>query len=124
MSERLFADAVVVFHLLFIAFVLAGGALVLRWARLAWIHLPAVAWAAYVEFTGTICPLTPLENALRGRTGQAGYGGGFVEHYIVPLIYPPGLTPTIQYAIGAAVVVVNVAFYFAAWARHRRTSRG
>lgn len=124
MSERLLADAVVVVHLLFIAFALAGGALVLRWPHVAWLHLPAVVWAAYVEFTGTICPLTPLENALRGRAGQTGYGGGFVEHYVIPLIYPPGLTPSIQYVIGAGVIAVNIAFYFAAWARRARTSRG
>ena len=117
MSDRLLADAVVVFHLLFIVFALAGGALVLWRRRFAWLHLPAAVWAAYIEFSGTICPLTPLENTLRRRAGGAGYEGGFVEHYVIPLIYPPGLTPTVQYAIGAIVVVVNVIFYVSAWRR-------
>ena len=117
MSDRLLADAVVVFHLLFIVFALAGGALVLWRRRFAWLHLPAAVWAAYIEFSGTICPLTPLENTLRRRAGGAGYAGGFVEHYVIPMIYPPGLTPAVQYAIGAIVVVVNVLFYFLAWRR-------
>lgn len=120
MSDRLLADAVVVLHLLFIAFALLGGALVLRWPCLAWLHLPAAAWAAYIEFSGTICPLTPLENALRRRAGVAGYEGGFVEHYVIPVIYPAGLTPRVQLAIGVAVVAINAAFYFAAWRRRRR----
>ena len=121
-SDRLLADAVVVFHLLFIVFVLAGGALVLWRRGFAWLHLPAALWAAYVEFSGTICPLTPLENILRHRAGSAGYEGGFVEHYVIPLIYPPGLTPAVQYAIGAMVVAVNVVFYVLAW-RRRRVSK-
>ena len=111
MIDRLLADAVVLLHLLFIAFALAGGALVLWRPRIAWLHLPAVAWAAYVEFSATICPLTPLENALRRRAGAAGYDGGFIEHYVIPVIYPAGLTPSIQVAIGGLVVAVNVAFY-------------
>ena len=119
MIDRLLADAVVLLHLLFIAFALAGGALVLWRLRIAWLHLPAVAWAAYVEFTATICPLTPLENALRRRAGAAGYDGGFIEHYLIPVIYPAGLTPSIQVAIGGLVVALNVAFYAAAWKRHR-----
>lgn len=122
MSDRLLADAVVVLHLLFIVFALAGGALVLWRPRFAWLHLPAAVWAAYVEFSGTICPLTPLENTLRHRAGGAGYEGGFVEHYVIPLIYPPGLTPAVQYAIGAIVVAVNVVFYVVAW-RRRRVSK-
>ena len=120
MSDRLLADAVVVLHLLFIAFALAGGALVLWRPRFAWLHLPAAAWAAYVEFSGTICPLTPLENTLRRRAGAAGYDGGFIEHYVIPVIYPAGLTPQVQLALGVAVVAINAAFYFAAWWRHRR----
>jgi hypothetical protein len=119
-SDRLLADAVVVLHLAFIVFALTGGALVLRWSRVAWLHLPAVAWAAYVEFTAAICPLTPLENALRHRAGQAGYAGGFVEHYVVPLIYPPGLTPAVQATIGAIVLTINAAIYAFAWTRRDR----
>ena len=116
MFDRVLADAVVVFHLAFIAFVLAGGVLVITWRRrVAWLHLPAVAWAAYAEFTATICPLTPLENALRLRAGQSGYEGGFVEHYLIPIIYPAGLTPNAQGVLGAVVIAVNLVFYAIAW---------
>ena len=120
MSDRLLADAVAVLHLAFIAFALAGGALVLWRAHFAWVHLPAVAWAAFIEFTGRVCPLTPIENALRQRAGQRGYAGGFVEHYVIPLVYPAGLTPAIQVAIGALVVAVNVGVYAAVVRRRRR----
>ena len=112
-------DAVVVLHLAFIAFAMGGGMLVIAWPRVAWLHLPAVIWAAYVEFTSTICPLTPLENALRLRAGEAGYAGGFVEHYLLPTIYPAGLTPHVQMLIGAFVIAVNVIFYAIAWRRRR-----
>jgi hypothetical protein len=116
--DRVLADAVVVFHLAFIAFVLAGGVLVITWRpRVAWLHLPAVAWAAYAEFTSTICPLTPLENVLRVRAGQAGYEGGFVDHYLIPLIYPASLTPSVQGVLGAVVIAVNLIFYAIAWRR-------
>jgi Protein of Unknown function (DUF2784) len=115
--DRVAGDAVVVVHLLFIAFVVGGGALVLAWPRIGWLHLPAVIWGAYAEFTSTICPLTPLENALRLRAGQAGYAGGFVEHYLLPIIYPAGLTPYVQTLIGGFVIAVNVVFYAIAWRR-------
>lgn len=114
------ADAVVLLHLAFIAFVLAGALLVLRWPRLAWLHLPAALWGMVVEWTGWICPLTPLENALRRAAGEAGYAGGFVERYIVPLIYPAGLTRDTQLVLGAVVLVVNVAAYGLVYARRRR----
>ena len=117
MLDRVLADVVVVFHLAFIAFVLAGGALVIWRQRFAWLHLPAVVWAAYAEFTSTICPLTPLENGLRLRAGQSGYEAGFVEHYLMPIIYPPGLTSNVQLILGAIVVAVNAAFYALAWRR-------
>jgi len=120
MIFRLLADAVVLVHLAFIVFVVAGGVLVLRRPRLAWVHLPAVAWAAYAELTATLCPLTPLENALRRRAGEGGYDGGFVEHYLIPVIYPAGLTPVHQRWIGVTVVALNLAFYLAAWVRARR----
>jgi len=116
--DRVLADAVVVFHLAFIAFVLVGGVLVVTWRRrVIWLHLPAVAWAAYAEFTSTICPLTPVENALRLRAGREGYEGGFVEHYLIPLIYPTGLTPNVQGVLGAIVIAVNLVFYAIAWRR-------
>ena len=121
MIPRLLADAVVLLHLVFIVFALAGGVLVLFRGYIAWLHLPAVAWAAYAEFTATICPLTPLENSLRKQAGQEGYDGGFVEHYLIPLIYPAALTPRLQMLIGAIVVAVNVAVYAGAlWRRSRR----
>jgi hypothetical protein len=121
MIARLSADAVVLVHAAFIAFVVLGGLLALRDVRWAWLHLPAAAWGAYAELTATVCPLTPLENALRARAGGAGYEGGFVEHYLIPLIYPAGLTPAHQSWIGAFVVVVNVAAYaFVLWRRHGR----
>jgi len=120
MFDRTWADAVVIFHLTFIVFVMVGGAFVVAHRRIAWLHLPAVAWAAYAEFTATICPLTPLENALRLRAGQAGYEGGFVEHYVIPIIYPAGLTQHVQLILGAVVVAVNLVFYTMAWWRQRR----
>ena len=124
MLDRLAADAVVVLHLAFVAFAAIGG--VIAWRRLAWawLHLPALAWAAYVEFSGSLCPLTPLENRLRARAGQAGYEGGFVEHYLVPVLYPAGLTPDAQVGIGAALVAVNVAIYAVALARARSRKGG
>ena len=121
MTTRLVADAVVVAHFAFIAFVTVGFLAVLREPRLAWLHVPAVAWAAYVTLTGAICPLTPLELDLRRAAGQGGYRGGFIEHYLVPLIYPPGLTRPVQAALGVAVLVVNVAAY--AWLVRRRATR-
>jgi hypothetical protein len=121
MLDRVLADAVVVFHLGFIAFVLAGGVLVITWRRrVAWLHLPAVLWAAYAEFTSTICPLTPLENRLRRRAGQSGYEGGFIENYLIPIVYPSGLTPSVQVVIGAIVVAFNVALYAIVWQRSRQ----
>ena len=111
MAYRWLADATVAVHLAFILFVVFGGLLAWRKAAWAWVHLPAVAWVAFIEFTGTICPLTPLENALRVKAGQAGYSGGFVEHYLLPAMYPSGLTPRIQAGLGTLVLVVNVVAY-------------
>ncbi|WP_043309425.1 DUF2784 domain-containing protein [Pseudomonas sp. ML96] len=111
MLLRVAADAVVLLHLLFILFVLGGGLLVLRWPRLALLHLPAAAWGVAVELLHLYCPLTPLENQLRRAAGEVGYAGGFVEHYLIPLIYPAGLTPQIQLWLGALVLVVNLPVY-------------
>ncbi|AMR80122.1 DUF2784 domain-containing protein [Cupriavidus nantongensis] len=113
------ADLVVIAHALFIVFVVAGGLMVLRWPRVAWVHLPAAVWGVLIEWAGWICPLTPLENTLRRAAGQAGYSGGFVERYLLPLIYPAGLTPAVQLWLGLVVLVVNVAIY-ALWWRRRR----
>lgn len=105
------ADLVVLLHFLFILFVLLGGLLVLRRPRLAWLHLPAVAWGALIEFVGWICPLTPLENALRRSAGEAGYTQGFIAEYLLPVIYPAGLTRDMQWLLGAVVLLVNLAVY-------------
>ncbi|KTB56834.1 hypothetical protein AO067_17165 [Pseudomonas viridiflava ICMP 13104] len=111
MFYRVAADAVVAFHLLFIVFVLVGGLLVLRRPWLALLHVPAIVWGAAVEFLHLYCPLTPLENALRSKAGEQGYEGGFVEHYLIPLIYPAGLTPGIQLWLGGFVLLINAAVY-------------
>lgn len=117
MSWRLLADAVVVFHLLFVAFAVAGGLLALRWRRLPWLHLPVLGWAALVEFTGWTCPLTPLENHLRAASGAAGYAGGFVEHYLLPVLYPAALTRDAQWLLGAGLLAFNAVVYAAVWWR-------
>ncbi|MCT9126055.1 DUF2784 domain-containing protein [Cupriavidus gilardii] len=117
------ADAVVVLHLLFVAFVVAGGALLWRWPRVAWLHLPAALWGATVEWTGWICPLTPLENRLRLAAGEQGYAGGFVEQYLLPLLYPQALTREMQLWLGALVVGINVAVYALWWWSQRRRPR-
>ena len=119
MLDRLAADAVVALHLAFVVFAAVGGLLAWRRLAYAWVHLPALAWAGFVEFSGTICPLTPLENRLRVRAGEAGYPGSFVEHYLMPVLYPAGLTPDAQKWIGAALVALNVAIYAVALARAR-----
>lgn len=119
MAYRAAADAILVAHLAFVLFVVFGALLLLRWPRLAWLHIPAFVWAAFIEFSGTICPLTPLEVALRQRAGQAGYGGGFVDHYVVSLLYPEGLTQNTQAMLGAMVVAINAAIYIVAFRRRR-----
>jgi hypothetical protein len=111
MPYGVLADLVLVVHLGFVLFVALGGLLVLRWPRLAWIHLPAAAWGALIEFTGGICPLTPLENRLRVLAGEAGYAGGFVEHYVTAVLYPDGLTRGAQVVLGVLVLLVNAAIY-------------
>jgi hypothetical protein len=120
MIWSLAADAVLFVHLLFIAFVLLGGLLVLRWSFVAWLHLPAAVWGVVVESMHWQCPLTPLENSLRQAAGQAGYAGGFIEHYLVPVIYPAGLTPQIQQCLGIAVLLLNGLIYTVVLRRVRR----
>lgn len=117
---RAAADAVLLIHAAFVAFVVAGGLAVLRWPRLAWMHLPAAAWGAGISFAGAVCPLTPLENALRRAAGEAGYPGGFVERYLLRALYPEGLTREVQVALGVGVVAVNVVAY--AWVLRRRST--
>lgn len=120
MLYRALADLVLVAHLGFVLFVMLGALLALRWPKILWVHLPAAAWGAFVEFSGRICPLTPLELWLRRQGGEAGYAGGFVEHYLLPLLYPPGLTTELQVTLGTAVVVANAALYGWLWRRFRK----
>ncbi|MGW8390103.1 DUF2784 domain-containing protein [Pseudoduganella sp. HUAS MS19] len=123
MLFRLAADAVLLLHLAFILFALLGAVLALRWPRLVRIHLPAALWAIGIELMGAICPLTYLENDLRVRAGQQGYADGFIEHYLLPVLYPAGLTPTLQYILAGIVLGVNLLLYAWLWLRHRRACR-
>lgn len=116
----LLADAVVVLHLAFIAFIVAGGFLALRWPRAAWLHLPVAAWGVVVHWMGWICPLTPLENWLRARAGEARYQSGFVEHYIIPVLYPAGYGPRLAFVLGAIVLGANAVIYALVLSRARR----
>ncbi len=118
MPYSLAADALLIVHLAFICFVVLGGLLVLRWRWLALLHLPSAVWGALIEFQGWICPLTPLEQRWRAAAGQAGYTGSFIEHYLVPVLYPDGLDRHTQLLFGALVVVINAAVY--AWLLWRR----
>jgi hypothetical protein len=121
MIYRLLADLTLSIHLAFIAFVALGGLLV-AWRRwVAWVHLPAAAWGALITFVGWRCPLTPLENRLRRLGGEAGYTESFIEHYIVPVVYPAGIGPTGWTVLGIAVVVVNGVIYGWVYRRARRT---
>ena len=120
MTARLLADAVVVLHLLFIGFVGFGGLLGFVWRGAPWLHLPALLWGILIELTGWVCPLTPLENRLRRAGGEAGYPGGFIEHYVLPVIYPADLTRHTQILLAALLVCANVAIYFLLWRRARR----
>lgn len=117
------ADMLVLLHLLFVVFVMGGGFLLVRWPKLVWLHLPAAVWGAYIEFSSGICPLTPLENRLRVHGGDAAYSGDFVEHYLLPLLYPAQLTPELQLWLGLAVVAVNLLAYTLAWRSWRRHIR-
>lgn len=123
MIDRLAADLIVALHAAFVAFACLGGLLAWRSLSHAILHLPAAAWAAFVEFSGRVCPLTPLENHFRQRAGEAGYAGGFVEHHLVPILYPAGLTPDVQIALGTVVVALNAAIYAVAIAKHRARRR-
>jgi hypothetical protein len=121
MLYRLAADSVLLLHLSFIAFVILGSLLVLRWRWLMLFHIPAAVWGTFVELTGRFCPLTIIENELRREAGIAGYEGGFIEHYLLPVIYPNELTPNVQLTLGLLVLIVNAAIY--AWLFHRPRAR-
>jgi hypothetical protein len=116
------ADLVLVLHFAFVLFVVLGGLLVLRWPRLAYVHIPVAAYGALIELVGWICPLTPLENSLRARAGEAGYEGTFVEHYILPVLYPSALTRNVQVLLGVLVLGLNLAIYTYVLRRKARRS--
>ena len=124
MIYRALADLVLVVHLTFVLFVVLGGLLVLRWPRAAWFHVPAAIWGVLIEYTGWICPLTPLENSFRARGGEAGYSGGFIEHYIQPLLYPAGLTRGTQIVLGSFVLLLNLSAYGILLTRAKTLHRG
>lgn len=113
----LLADAVLVAHLVFVLFVVFGGLLLLRWPKLAWLHLPAALWGVAIEYAGWICPLTPLENELRQRAGESGYSGDFVARYLLPVIYPEGLTREAQIGLGSGALLFNIVIYVLVWRR-------
>ena len=123
MIYRTAADLVLFLHLCFVLFVILGGLLALRWAKLARVHVPVAVYGALIEFAGFVCPLTPLENTLRHRGGEAGYRGGFIDHYVTATIYPEGLTRRIQFTLGAAVLALNGVVYLIWWRRRRQERR-
>jgi hypothetical protein len=120
MAYSLLADGVLILHLAFVIFVILGGAWVVYRPRIAWLHVPAFLWGAGVELVGGVCPLTPLELWLRHAAGEGGYAGGFVEHYLLRLLYPEGLMRADQLTLGVLVLVVNAFWYALAWRRHTR----
>ena len=123
MLHRLAADAVLLIHLAFILFALFGALLAIIWRWTPWLHLPAAAWSVFVEVSGRICPLTDVENDLRAQAGQSGYDGGFIEHYLLPVLYPAGLTREIQYVLAAIVLTTNLSIYAWLLLRRRRSPR-
>lgn len=117
---NILADAIVVIHFLFIAFVICGGLLVIRWPRISFAHLPAAVWGAAVEIFGLVCPLTPLENRFHNLAGNASYSGDFISRYLLPVIYPENLTTTIQQVLGGLVIAINIIIYVIAIRKHRK----
>ena len=122
MGFRILADATVVLHLGFVLFVIFGGLLVARCPWIAWIHLPSAVWGAWVEFAGWVCPLTPLENWLRQQGGGPGYTSSFIEHYLMPILYPSSLSRELQWSLGGLVILVNAAVYWLLFCRRDRTA--
>lgn len=116
---QILADSVVLVHFIFVAFALFGGLLVLRWRWVVWVHVPAALWAALVELAGWYCPLTPLENWLRARAGEAAYRTGFIEHYILPVLYPGQLTAGARMVLGGVVVAINILIYWRVYRARR-----
>ncbi len=123
MPTGLLADLVLITHLGFIAFAMFGALCALRWARAPFVHLPALGWAAYIELSSGVCPLTPLENSLRQTAGELSYPSSFIEHYLVPLIYPPALTTGAQVWLAAGLLLLNGLLYAFILARRRTLHR-
>ena len=126
MAYRWLTDLVVVVHFAFVLFVVFGGFLVLRWPRVAWVHVPAAVWGVLIEYAGFICPLTPLEHWLRERAGEAAQQGAFIDRYVLPLLYPVGLSRANQWVLGSIALIINVAIYaivLRRYTRERRNSR-
>jgi hypothetical protein len=124
MAYGFLADTLTMIHMAFVAFILLGGFLVLRWPQAVWLHGPAALWGVFVEWAGWVCPLTPLENWLRIRGQGQGYSDGFVEHYLLPVLYPAALSPRIQVLLGTSVVLVNILVYGYVIRARRRRARG
>lgn len=124
MLARLAADLTLLLHLGFIAFALFGALLAWRWRWVPWLQLPAAAWGVFVELTGRLCPLTGLENHFRHLAGEAGYAGGFIEHHLLPLIYPEGLSRELQWVLGGVVAATNLVIYAMLLRRWHRERRG
>ena len=119
MIFHIMADLVVLLHFLFICFVVGGGLLAFKWPRILFFHFPAALWGMLIEFYGWICPLTPLEHYLRIRAGTTGYSEGFIEHYLLPIIYPNGLTREIQIILGFIVILINLVIYTLVFSRYK-----
>jgi hypothetical protein len=117
MGFRVLADATVVLHLGFVLFVVLGGLIVARWRRVAWVHLPAAGWGAWIEFAGWVCPLTPLENWLREQGGGTAYTSSFIEHYLLPILYPESLSRELQWTLGGIVLLINAVMYVVVFQR-------
>jgi len=123
MIYRALADFVLLLHMAFVLFAALGGFLAFKWRRVAWFHIPAALWASLIEFVGWECPLTPLENWLRRKGGEAGYQTGFIERYLLPLIYPAPFSRTLHVVLGLLVLCVNLAIYWRLWRRSASTGR-
>lgn len=119
-EPALLADGVVALHFLFILFALFGASLLLRWPQLVWLHVPALLWGVWIELSGAVCPLTPLEVRLREAAGQQGYSGGFIDQYLTPIIYPDGLTRSTQILFAGILLGVNALLYARVWRQGRR----
>ena len=123
MIYSVLADLILVGHAAFVVFVMLGGLLVIRWPRVVWVHVPSALWVVWVEVAGKVCPLTPMENELRRAAGESGYPGGFLEHYVTPILYPQGLTRGIEVGLGVAVLLFNLVVYTVVWQRTLRRAQ-